>query len=65
MTEVDATLRAALAAACAGDAPAQLREVAEAVAAGRTTWQEVWERPGPLLVGRVLADLARRWAPPA
>lgn len=63
MTEVDAGLRESLAAACGPDAPVELQAVAAAVAAGRTTWEDVWQRPPPALVGRVLADVARRWEP--
>lgn len=61
---LDPVLRAVLAAACAGGAPPGLRSVAEAVRDGRTTWEEVWERAGPDLVGRVLDEVAERWCSP-
>lgn len=64
MNDVDAGLRQSLAAACGPDAPVELQALAQAVAAGRTTWEQVWERPGPLLLGRVLTDVASRWATP-
>lgn len=60
---LDAGLRESLAAVCGPDAPVELQALAARVADGRTTWDEVWERPPPALVGRVLADVARRWAP--
>ena len=60
---LDAGLRESLAAACGLDAPVELQALAARVADGRTTWDEVWEQPPPALVGRVLADVARRWAP--
>ncbi|MEV7430392.1 hypothetical protein AB0N29_12315 [Nocardioides sp. NPDC092400] len=59
---LDAGLRESLAAACAGDAPVELQALAAEVREGRTSWEQVWERPGPVLLGRVLGDVARRWA---
>jgi hypothetical protein len=61
---LDAGMRESLAAACGPDAPVGLQALAASVADGRTTWEQVWDRPPPALVGRVLADVARRWAPP-
>jgi hypothetical protein len=63
-TPLEPGLRESLAAACGPDAPVEMQALAAAVADGRTSWEEVWERSGPVLVGRVLADVARRWAPP-
>lgn len=66
MTEpLEDGLRESLAAACGPGAPVELQAVATDVATGRTSWEEVWEHPSPLLVGRVLDDVARRWAPGA
>ncbi|MDN4173866.1 hypothetical protein QWY28_12965 [Nocardioides sp. SOB77] len=60
---LDDGMRESLAAACGGDAPVELKAIGTRVREGRTSWEEVWERPPPALVGRVLADVARRWAP--
>ncbi|MDN4162607.1 hypothetical protein [Nocardioides abyssi] len=60
---LDAGMRQSLAAACGPDAPVELQALAARVGTGRTSWDEVWEHPPPALVGRVLADVARRWAP--
>ncbi|MBC9734889.1 hypothetical protein [Nocardioides marmotae] len=60
---LDAGMRESLAASCGPDAPVELQALAARVREGRTSWEAVWERPPPALVGRVLADVARRWAP--